>query len=79
LCDGAPISVVTIHLWASVYNGEIDRDIEDLIHLRQPVIQSGASTMNFWSFAFSEVYSLLLSLIQGQSQHHQAPDHSQDP
>jgi hypothetical protein len=37
LGNGAPISVITIHLWASVYKSEIDRGIEDLIDLRHPV------------------------------------------
>jgi hypothetical protein len=39
MCDGAPISVTIIHLWASAYKSEIDGDIKDLIHLRQLGIQ----------------------------------------
>jgi hypothetical protein len=78
LCDGAPIFVITIHLCVSVHKSEIDRDLEDLIRLRQPVIPSAGSTMGFWSYVFSEVYNVLLSFIQHQSHHHQTPDHYQD-
>jgi hypothetical protein len=48
LCDGRPISVITIHLWVSVYRSEIDGGIDGLVYLRQPVIPSAGSIIDFW-------------------------------